>query len=96
MAKYSYTNNGITFNNLDSNPSPKFSIGGKIFSGQNDFEYANEDGIKPIVNAVEIDWNGAEWPSSSATEPQTINTTGDLINAIKYASQVGGGGRNKI
>lgn len=59
MAKYSYTNNGITFGDLDSNPSPKKTIPGKIFSGENDFEYANEDGIKPVVNAVEIDWNGA-------------------------------------
>ena len=87
MAKYSYTDsNGITFNNLDSNPSPKFSIGGKIFSGQNDFQYANEDGIRPVVNTVEIDWNGAQFPSTTPAEaPGTINTTGDLINAIKWA-----------
>ena len=61
MAKYSYTDeNSITFNNLDSNPSPKLTIPGKIVNAQNDFEYANEDGIKPVVNAVEIDWNGAK------------------------------------
>jgi len=61
MAKYSYIDKtGIIFNNLDSDPSPKFSIGGKIFNGQNDFKYANEDGIKPVINAVEIDWNGAQ------------------------------------
>ena len=61
MAKYSYIDKtGMIFNNLDSDPSPNFSIGGKIFNGQNDFEYANEDGIKPVINAVEIDWNGAQ------------------------------------
>lgn len=54
------------------------------------------DTATKLVNAVEIDWNGAQWPSSTATTPQQINTTGDLINAIKYASQQGGGGRNKI
>ena len=87
MAKYSYTDsNGITFNNLDSNPSPKFSIGGKIFSGQNDFQYANEDGIKPDVNAVEIDWNEADFDGAPGNEnPGTINTTGDLIKAINWA-----------
>ena len=56
MAKYSYTdNNGITFNNLDSNPSPKKVVNGKIFFANNDFANANEDGIEPVVNAIEID-----------------------------------------
>ena len=40
------------------------------------------------VNAVDIDWNGADWDSATATEPSTIRTTGDLISAIKYASTV--------
>lgn len=59
MANYTYTNNEITFTKLESNPSPSKSIPGKLVSNENDFQYANEDGIKPIVNAVEIDWNGA-------------------------------------
>ena len=86
MAKYSYTDsNGITFNNLDSNPSPKKKITGKLFSTQNDLS-APEQGIDPVVNAVEIDWNGAQFPSTTPAEaPGTINTTGDLINAIKWA-----------
>lgn len=41
------------------------------------------------VNAVDIDWNGAQWPSSESNEPTTINTTGDLIKAIKWASTQG-------
>ncbi len=82
MAKYSYTNNGITFDNLDSNPSPKLSIPGKLVSNQNDFEYANEDGIKPVVNAVEIDWNGAELSYLPAQGTQIVNTTGDLLSFI--------------
>ena len=86
MAIYSYTdNNGITFNNLESNPSTKKKINGKIFFTQNDLS-APEQGIDPVVNAVEIDWNGAQFPSTTPAEaPGTINTTGDLINAIKWA-----------
>jgi len=84
MAKYSYTNNGITFNNLESNPSPKKTINGKLFSTLNDFEYANEDGIKPVVNAVEIDWNGAQLVLPQILGGnRTINTTGELIKVIQ-------------
>ena len=85
MAKYSYTdNNGITFSNLDSNPSPKKSIDGKLFFGQNDFSHT-EWGIDPVVNAVEIDWNGAQVQLNGDSLDRTINTTGDLINAIYVA-----------
>ena len=93
MAKYTYTdNNGIVFTNLDSSPNPKLSVPGKLVSNQNDFEYADEDGIKPLVNAVEIDWNGADLSSIPTDQetPSEINTTADLLKAIKYASEVGG------
>ncbi len=77
MAKYTYTDsNDILFNNLDSNPSPKFSIGGKIYNSQNKFQYANEDGIEPVVNAVEIDWNGAQ-----LSLPEELNW-GTTINLL--------------
>lgn len=39
---------------------------------KNDFEYTSEDGIKPVVNAVEIDWNGA------TSDMGVINTTGEI------------------
>ncbi len=82
MAKYTYTdNNGIVFTNLDSSPNPKLSVPGKLVSNQNDFEYANEDGIKPIINAVEIDWNGAK-PGIGEGE-NGITTTGELLSSIK-------------
>ena len=39
------------------------------------------------INAVEIDWNGATWSYIPGTTlPTTINTTGDLLKAIKYAA----------
>ena len=79
MAKYTYTENGITFNNLDSAPNPKLDIPGKLVHNDNDFEYASEDGIKPVVNAVEIDWNGA------TSDMGVINTTGELISYLATA-----------
>ena len=36
-----------------------------------------------IINAVEIDWNGAELGTINDINLGTINTTGDLLNAIK-------------
>ena len=42
-----------------------------------------------FINCIDIDWNGAQWPNSNPSSPSTINTTGDLINAIKWASQQG-------
>ena len=79
MAKYTYTDSGIIFNNLDSAPSTKLDIPGKLVSNQNDFEYASEDGIKSVVNAVEIDWNGA------TSDMGVINTTGELISYLATA-----------
>ena len=45
-----------------------------------------------IINAVQIDWNGADWESipTGQETPSEINTTADLLKAIKYASEVGG------
>ena len=91
--------NGINFTNL-----PDKALGTKISTvitqsnvgNKTTEQYLVDENFYKLYNAVDIDWNGAEWPSSTATEPRTINTTGDLINAIKYASQIGGGGRNKI
>jgi len=84
MATYSYTSNGIQFTNLNSSPSPRKTINGKLFSQLNDFAYANEDGIKPMLNAVEIDWNGAVIPNGDLENgtSKTINTTGDLLSLI--------------
>lgn len=85
MAKYTYSNSGINFTNLDSNPAPYKSIPGKLkCDALNDFAYANEDGIQPVVNAVEIDWNGAVIPNGDIENgtSKTINTTGDLLSLI--------------
>ena len=84
MAKYTYTDStGIVFNNLISNPSPKKDVPGKLVSNQNDFEYANEDGIEPVVNAVEIDWNEAQISTPNGTE--TVNTSGEMLSLVQRA-----------
>ena len=85
MAK-SITQNDITFSNYNNTDVLKVS---------SPLKYANYEGLDEdnfgIVNAVDIAWNGAQWPSDSVENvPSPINTTGDLIKAIKYASQVGG------
>ena len=46
--------------------------------------------IEKSINAIEIDWNSAQFPNSTPEPPSTINTTGDLIKAIKWASTQGG------
>ena len=45
----------------------------------------------PLINAIDIDWNGANFSTAEAGQAPTIlNTTGDLIKTIKWAStQVG-------
>lgn len=57
---YTYTNNGITFSNLpvfDKTTMKKYQ---QLHMYANDYSRANQDGIEPFVNAVEIDWNNAQ------------------------------------
>lgn len=72
---FSYTTDpsGIDYNNL---PSSGFAgLAAKLKYDGNDFEYANEDGITPFINAVEINWNGAQ------VAGKTLNTAGELFSA---------------
>ena len=68
----SYTSNNITFNDVKQVPYQWNGMNGRKENG--DFEYADEDGVQPFVNAVEIDWNGAQLGTT------TINTTGELLS----------------
>ena len=56
----------------------------------NDVYDPDPQNLEKSINAVEIDWNGATWTGITGSVPSTINTTGDLLKAIKYASTVGG------
>ncbi|MBO5676899.1 MAG: hypothetical protein J6S02_02000 [Bacteroidaceae bacterium] len=52
--------------------------------GQNYLEYSDQFGITPILNAVEIDWNGAELKNNSEIKA-TLNTTGEsLVQSKKF------------
>lgn len=75
-----YTYNGITFSNI----TPGFGLPMKYGNDQNgDFTFENsnvyEDGIQPFVNAVEIDWNGAQVAGA------TLNTTGEMLSILQTA-----------
>lgn len=63
---------GIKFNNLPSSGTKGLNY--KPQYGNNEFEFVNELGVEPFVNAVEIDWNGAQLGDKE------INTTGELLS----------------
>ena len=62
-----------------------------------DYNNVNRSGVSNDVasaifttNAIDIHWGGATWTSiSNPSEPTIINTTADVLKAIKYASQTG-------
>ena len=61
------------------------ALGGKYYNGNNgNFEYAATDGVETFVNAVEIDWNGAQLKNGS-TVKATLNTTGEMFSMLKTA-----------
>lgn len=61
--------NGIQFNSFDSNASAfKKKLSNTQYAG------ASVDDLADIINAVEIDWNGAQ------VAGKTLNTTGELLS----------------
>ena len=77
-----YTYNGITFSNVSKGVglSNKYgNINNGDFTSENSSVY--EDGIKPFVNAVEIDWNGANLGS------YIINSTAQLLSYMSTISE---------
>lgn len=83
MAIFSYTQNGILFNNLDNAPKPIKKVPGKIFNSNNDYEYAS-DGIEMTIDAVTIDRNGAQLKNGSIVKA-TLNTTGEMLSILQTA-----------
>lgn len=84
MANLTYNNNGISFNNVTStNTSGGTFIGKeKIFNkSDNNIDQAtlSEYGLVPIVQALQIDWNGAQ------VAGKTLNTTGEVLSSYKIA-----------
>lgn len=73
----SYTQNGIIFDNINYGEGALPSKYGNANNG--DFSLAQYTGIQPFVNAVEIDWNGAQ------VAGKTLNTTGEVLSSYKIA-----------
>lgn len=86
MAKFSYTQNGITFNSLENNPSPVQKLKGKYFNTENNYQYSEEDGdpIMPAIDAIVIDWNGAQLKNGSIVKA-TLNNTGEMLSILQTA-----------
>ena len=82
----------VNFSTLNVSNDRNFkAFGGKYTNSANltDGIYtADGQGSTPsfAVNTVDIDWNGADFNGTTGANPSTINTTGDLIKAIKWAS----------
>ena len=72
MSTYSYLNNGISFN-IEDNAEYGF---GKLAHENSAFKRGS---IKYLINAVEIDWNGAQLGD------KTLNTTGEVLSRYKIA-----------
>ena len=80
------TQNGINFNIQDNFlPGEKASgINGKIKSNANQYGVLEDgDDISKLINAVEIDWNGAT--TYMGEEQKVINTSGELISYLATA-----------
>lgn len=84
----SYTNNNITFTTFDGNIFPRIKKVGNnenIGATVDDLtEIASDNGGKlpTIINALEIDWNGAEVQLNGDTAYRTITNTGELLGDI--------------
>ena len=72
MANYSYTSNGIDFT-IEGNDVMQFS---KLTNADGSLKRGD---IVPLINAVEIDWNGA------IVSGQELNTTGEVLSRYKIA-----------
>ena len=72
--------NGITFNSFDSNASvfkKKLSNNQYLGASVDDLgDIANDNGgvLPTTINAIEIDWNGAQ------VAGETLNTTGEVLS----------------
>ena len=72
----SFIDNNVTFNNV----SASVNTGGSKISSSN-YVYDEDGNIiesNPVVNSIDIDWNGAEVPGLD----NPINSTGQLLSII--------------
>ena len=82
----------INFNNIQSIPAlpvPGVWTSDNNIDANGNYDY-DYDSDKSVM-ALDIDWNGANWSSipTGLGTPSEINTTADLLKAIKYAAEIG-------
>ena len=95
--QYKDKTTGIVFSTVDIDSTPKHALAGKTYpSGWTNAAISGVSNtntqLQKGIDAIFIDWNGADTtsysPTTSDSFPTTINTTGDLIKAIKLAYYV--------
>lgn len=86
MANYSYTSSNIQFIINDDAGLAKLPSKYGNSNAWDRIDSGKATSIKPFVNAVEIDWNGAQLGADT-----TINTTGELLSYISTIANNGGG-----
>ena len=77
MGNFQQSGVNFTIENNFQTGEKKHPVKGKLVSAWNDYAGYEQDDASKLINAVEIDWNGADlanatakWPSGTAT----INT----------------------
>ena len=90
--KVQHTINGVDFSDIKTSnksfqPLIHNNIGGFTTNDLNE-DYGVGGDLPKLINAVEIDWNGADFAGMTvpASAPTSINTTEDLLKTIKYAA----------
>ena len=84
-----YIDNNISFTTFDGNSLSRIKkvgneqCGGATVDDLADIASDNGGKLPTIINAVEIDWNGADLSSALGEKYSSINTTGQLLSAIK-------------
>lgn len=91
-----FKQDGVNFN-IEGNlrPSEKpYLVSGKLVTQNAWANLDPEDTPSKIINAIEIDWNDADFTTAEGKLPTTgkIQTTGQLIGAIKWAASQGSQG----
>lgn len=79
-----YKQNGIDFTIKDNftGTEKNHIVNGKLTSAKNDYSGYEEDDSSMLINAVDIDWNGAK-PGIGEDTTNGITTTGELLSSIK-------------
>ena len=84
MANFQQNDINFTIANNFQPGEKNHPIKGKLVSAFNDYTGYEGDDASKLINAVEIDWNGAEieLPDALGGGTEIINTTGQLFRRL--------------